>query len=280
MNATATDSVLDVLFVGGGPVGAAGAALLAQAARGDRAPLRIAVLEPRKPAPLTPDAPMELRVFAYSRASERILQTAGAWEAITAVRVSPYERMRVWHESVAPTAREALVFDAAEVNEPNLGYIIETRLVQRALLDAAEAAGATLVSGALQALSIGEDHVHVETSAGVLRAKLVVGADGAQSAVRAAVGLTADMSPYEQTAIVANVATERSHERTAWQRFLRTGTLAFLPLSDGMSSIVWSADDDVAKGLLAASPEGFAKALDSASDLALGATRLVSERAS
>jgi len=281
MSTTAgSDQILDVLIVGGGPVGGAAAALLAQAVRGDRSPMRIAVLEPREPAPLTTDAPMELRVSAYSRASERILQAAGAWEAISAVRISPYERMRVWHESVAPTASEALVFDAAEVSEPNLGYIIETRLVQYALLDAAEAAGVTVIKGELQALSIGEDHVHVETTAGVLQAKLVVGADGAQSAVRAAVGLTAEMSPYQQTAIVANVATARPHESTAWQRFLRTGTLAFLPLSDGTSSIVWSADDEVAKGLLAASPEGFAKALDTASDMALGETRLVSERAS
>lgn len=275
-----SNPVLDVLVVGGGPVGGAAAALLAQAMRGDRAPMRIAVLEPRKPTPLAADAPLELRVSAYSRASERILRTAGAWEAIAAVRLSPYERMRVWHESVAPTASEALVFDAAEVSEPNLGYIIETRLVQYALLDAAEAAGVAIVKGELQALSIGDEHVHVETSAGVLQAKLVVGADGAQSAVRAAVGLTAEMSPYAQTAIVANVATERPHESTAWQRFLRTGTLAFLPLSDGTSSIVWSADDEVAKGLLAASAEGFAKALDTASDHALGGTRLVSERAS
>ncbi len=61
---------------------------------------------------------------------------------------------------------------------------------------------------------------------------------------------------------------------------MRDGTLAFLPLADGTSSIVWSADDDVASTLLAASPIEFASELDRASDLALGATRLVSERAS
>jgi 2-octaprenylphenol hydroxylase len=94
------------------------------------------------------------------------------------------------------------------------------------------------------------------------------------------VGLTADASDYRQTAIVATVGTERSHEKTAWQRFMRDGTLAFLPLADGTSSIVWSADDDVAGVLLGASPTDFAAELDRASDRALGATRLVSDRAS
>lgn len=280
MNEIPATDVLDVLVVGGGPVGGAAAALLAQSTQSGRAPLRIAVLEPRPATPASPTDPVDLRVFAYSRASERILRAAGAWEAIAAHRISPYERMRVWHESVAHTAREALVFDAAEAGEPNLGYIIETRLVQHALLRAAERAGARVIQTELAALSIGESLVHVETSSGVLKAKLVIGADGARSAVRASVGLTADVSDYGQTAIVANVATSRSHERTAWQRFLRTGTLAFLPLSDGTSSIVWSADDELAQKLLAASPEEFARELDAASDLALGETRLVSERAS
>lgn len=277
---SANESV-DVLIVGGGPVGAAAAAVLAQATQTDRSRLRIAVLEPRRQrTATTADEPFDLRVSAYSRASERILRVAGAWEGLPAQRVCAYERMRVWHESVAPTASDALVFDAADVGEPNLGYIIETRLVQHALLEAAERAGARVIEAGFATLSVNEDNVHVETTSGAIETRLIVGADGAQSAVRAAVGLTADMSGYQQTAIVANVATARPHEATAWQRFLRTGTLAFLPLSDGTSSIVWSADDEVATKLLAASPEEFANELNAASDLALGETKLVSERAS
>jgi ubiquinone biosynthesis UbiH/UbiF/VisC/COQ6 family hydroxylase len=271
---------LDVLIVGGGPVGGTLAALLAHATSSERSPMKLAVLEPRLPPAMTRDAPPDLRVSAFSRASERVLAAAGAWPAIAGQRISPYERMRVWHESVSPTSADALVFDAAEVGEPNLGYIIETRLVQHALLNAAEQAGARIVKAELSALHVDEDRVSVETSQGPLTAKLVVGADGAQSAVRAAVGLTAETSGYQQIAIVANVATERSHEHTAWQRFLRTGTLAFLPLSDGASSIVWSADDEVATSLLAAAPEAFAVELNAASDLALGETRLISERLS
>jgi 2-polyprenylphenol 6-hydroxylase len=272
--------IVDVLIVGGGPVGGAVAALLARATRSERDPLRITVLEPRRPAYPAPDSPVDLRVSAYSRASERVLHVAGAWDAIKARRLCPYERMRVWHERVAPTSADALVFDAAEVGEPNLGHIIETRLVQSALLDAAEEAGARVIAAEVSSVTIGEDDVRVETSAGTLAARLVIGADGAQSAVRAGVGVSADVSGYHQTAIVAVVRTEKPHEATAWQRFLQTGTLAFLPLSDGTSSIVWSADDEVAKSLLSMTPDDFGNALTAALDRALGEARLVSDRAS
>jgi 2-octaprenylphenol hydroxylase len=223
-------------------------------------------------------APIDPRVIAISRSSERIIQAAGAWPGVG--RFSPYERMRIWHESVPPISPGSLVFDAADVGEPNLGYIVENRVLQAALLDSFAAAGGHIEPAHFIGLRIEADAVNVETSNGTLSARLVVGADGAQSAVRQAVGLTVNSSDYRQTAIVANVATERSHEKTAWQRFMRNGTLAFLPLADGTSSIVWSADNDVAPLLLGGTPAEFAAELDHASDRALGATRLVSDRAS
>jgi 2-polyprenylphenol 6-hydroxylase len=311
--------VFDVLVVGGGPVGACMGALLARGVgQGAATPFRVGILEPNRPRMPAGDAPIDPRVVAVSRSSERILQAAGAWGRLSemapadsaaliqthtvaqeltqtsagapapgetsmralAPRLSPYGRMRIWHESVTPGSSGALVFDAADVGEPNLGYIVENRVLQAALLDTFADAGGVIEPAQLVSLQIGADSVSVETSAGKLAARLVVGADGAQSSVRQAVGLTADAADYRQTAIVATVGTERSHEKTAWQRFMRYGTLAFLPLADGTSSIVWSADDDVAAVLLGASPTDFATELDRASDRALGATRLVSDRAS
>jgi 2-polyprenylphenol 6-hydroxylase len=258
----------DVVIVGGGPVGACAGALLAQGS------LRVCILEPKPPS--TPTGNLDSRVVAISRASERILSSAGAWTRVNGPRVEAYERMRIWHESTRPA--EALVFDAAEVGESNLGYIVENRLLQAGLLDAFTAAGGILQSVDFQRLLVGADSVTVETSDGTLSAKLVIGADGARSAVRESVGLTASVSDFNETAIVATVATERSHEKTAWQRFMRNGTLAFLPLADGTSSIVWSADNNLAADLMAMSASDFATELTRASDLALGPTRLVSDR--
>lgn len=270
----------DIAIVGGGPVGACAAALLARGAAAGAAGLRVVLIEPQVPPPPAAGAAPDARVVAISRASEALLTSAGAWPAIAGPRACAYERMRIWHESVAADGADVLVFDAADVGEPNLGFIVESRLLQTALLAAFRAAGGHLESAQFSSLAIDADGVSIATSRGALRARLVVGADGAQSAVRTAAGLAAEVRDYRQTAIVATVATARPPALTAWQRFMKNGTLAFLPLFDGTSSIVWSADESLAAELIGASAADFARELDRASDLALGATRLVSERVS
>ena len=271
--------MFDIVIVGGGPVGACAGALLARGTPG-AAGLSVALLEPRPPDTVPAQAPPDLRVVALSRASERLLKRTGSWTQIPPARLSAYERMRIWHESISPTSPAVLVFDAADVGEPNLGYILENRALQVALLAAFAEAGGHIEPQPFTALSVGEQHVEVSTPRGSLMARLVIGADGAQSALRAAAGLSIETRAYRQRAIVANVATERPHEATAWQRFMRDGTLAFLPLADGTSSIVWSADEARAAALLSRGDADFAQELERASDLALGGTRPVSERLS
>jgi 2-polyprenylphenol 6-hydroxylase len=101
-------------------------------------------------------------------------------------------------------------------------------------------------------------------------ADLVVAADGTDSKVRSAVGIEALRKDYRQRAVVAHVVTEKPHAETAWQRFLPEGPLAFLPLSDGRSSIVWTNGEASAERLLIADDEAFVRELEIASAGVLG----------
>src|SRR5690606_20412764 len=103
-----------------------------------------------------------------------------------------------------------------------------------------------------------------------LRARLLVAADGAGSSLRERLGIGFDGRDYGQRAIVAHVATERPHQSTAWQRFLPGGPLAFLPLADGRSSIVWSLPEAEADRILALDDAAFRAELGCAIDFRLG----------
>ncbi|HEV2703486.1 MAG TPA: FAD-dependent monooxygenase [Steroidobacteraceae bacterium] len=263
---------LDVLVVGGGPVGAAVGALLARASRGGTA-LRVGLLQ-------AAEMPADGRVIALSRASESILDAAGAWPALQA-HAWAYEHMRVWHHTAAVESDEVLQFDAAQVGEPNLGYIIETRKVTSALIDSFVAAGGELLHGELKTVTPAGSPTAallVHSSAGDLSALLVVGADGARSAVRTAFGIEARAASYEQTALVARVIPEVSHRNTAWQRFIEGGTLALLPLADGSVSIVWSVREARGRTLLSAASSEFEAQLLQESDGVLGRLTLAGAR--
>jgi 2-octaprenylphenol hydroxylase len=262
---------LDVLVVGGGAVGAAVGALLARAG-GGAAGWRVGLLQAAQ-------TPADGRVIALSRASETILAAAGAWPAIRP-HAWAYEHMRVWHHSVAAQSDAVLQFDAAQAGEPNLGYIIETRQVTTALMAAFVAAGGEVIHGELQAVTpaSGPGPVRVQTAAAELSAQLIVGADGARSAVRSAFGIQARTASYEQIALVARVVPELSHRNTAWQRFVDGGTLALLPLADGSVSIVWSVREAQGRTLLAATAADFEAQLLQESDAVLGRLTLSGER--
>jgi 2-octaprenylphenol hydroxylase len=266
----------DVAVVGAGPIGLATAVLLARQA--GFGPARVAVFDRRIPDSRLHELPMDLRVFALSRASEKILRAADAWADVVATRSEPYERMHVWHADVPPHGGDALVFDAAEIGERDLGVIVENNVLQAALASAARRAGVQLVAGDVTALDQERDAAVLHAGERLIRARLVVGADGAQSRVRELAGVAATRTDYGQTAIVAMVSTERSHEHTAWQRFLGDGTLAFLPLKDAHSSIVWSLPTARAEELLAATPAAFERELEKDFDGALGKVQLASER--
>ena len=287
----------DVVIVGAGPVGSVMAALLV--ARKVAAPGRVAVVAERISSPPAATAaptaassepagagssawiPWDLRVFALSRASQRLLQLCGAWRHLPSALVFPYERMCVWDESGAPQGRGSLTFDCAELGEPDLGFIVDGRALQESCVQAAGAAGAVLVEAALQSVEATERGVRIALGDGrELGARLLIAADGAGSRTRELLGIATAGHAYHQDALVAHVRTAEPHRSTAWQRFLSTGPLAFLPLSDGRSSIVWSTTREESEHLRALDAEGFAAAVLAASGGALGDIELTTPVAS
>lgn len=257
-----------VLVAGAGVVGLAVAALLATGRCAER--LHVHVLEARA-LPRWREGETDLRVYALSRASQELLEELGAWQTIAARRACAYRRMTVW-EGDDPTGA-ALQFDSAEIGEPDLGHIVEDSLIRSVLADVLAAApNAKLTLGAgIESVEVAPREAIVQLgSGGVVRGTLLVAADGSDSAVRRLLDLPVMSRSYEQTAIVTHVASALPHRETAWQRFLPGGPLAFLPLADGRSSVVWSLPTLRAEQLVAADTDAFVAELQTASSGALG----------
>jgi len=280
---------LEVIVVGAGASG--GALALALARDG----FSVALVEAREPAPWHADGDVDLRVVALAPDARALLADLDVWTAIDSARVSPYRRMRVW-DALAPGE---LAFDAAERGESALGWIVENKLVQHALWQAISQVSVDVAahrrngdtsaaSGSLRLycpaevaeIDNGADAVTATLADGTrLRARVLVAAEGAESSVRRQLGIGFDGRDYGARAIVAHVATERPHEDTAWQRFMPGGPLAFLPLADGRSSIVWSLPDAEATRVLALDDAAFRAELGAASDFRLGAITTATKRA-
>lgn len=269
----------DIIIVGGGMVGACLAALAADAR--EFSGLRIAMLEAHPPTLPPPDDEVDLRVSAVSRASQRILESCGAWSRIDARHRSAYSDMVVWDAASRPHAPGSIHFSAAESGEPDLGHIIENRRLQWAIHESGALRDrVTLLRAELVGLELDADAATLTLADDrKLTAALVVGADGAASVSRKLAGIETHGWDYEQRAFVTHVRTEHSHEQTAWQRFLPAGPIAFLPLADGRSSIVWTTTPDHARELLESSPEHLAQQLRDALGGVLGAIDAAGPRA-
>jgi 2-polyprenylphenol 6-hydroxylase len=267
MSAKALD--FDVVVVGAGPIGAVMAALLM--ARKLSAPGRVALVADRFLGSPPQDADWDLRVFALSRASERLLKTCGVWASLPPQRVHAYERMCVWDASGEPQGPGSLRFDCAELGEPNLGSIVDGRALQWQCLQAARGAGAVLLEADVTHVEVSDARAALALRDGrELRTQLLIAADGPKSTTRALLGIDTAGHTYHQDALVAHVRTAKSHCNTAWQRFLASGPLAFLPLPDGRSSIVWSVALPEAERLRGLDSASFNSALTAASGEVLG----------
>ncbi|MHB8742900.1 MAG: UbiH/UbiF/VisC/COQ6 family ubiquinone biosynthesis hydroxylase [Sulfuricaulis sp.] len=260
----------DVLIVGGGMVGAALACGLGNSL------LKIAVLD--RAVAAAPGPGYERRVSAITLASQAFFENTGAWQGMVQRRVSPVQEMQIWNER----GSGSIHFNAAEIGEPRLAWIVENSVVLSALVERlhqftnvhylcpAETAQITLTNeGALVTLRDGR----------ALRARVLVGADGADSEVRHVAGIETRSLDLGQQGLVATVTTEQPHAQVARQIFLATGPLALLPLAEpNTCSIVWSADTARADQLLALDDPAFLAALQAAFGDSLGAIKTVSTR--
>jgi 2-octaprenylphenol hydroxylase len=257
----------DVLIVGAGMVGSA----LALALQGSG--LNIIVVDGGSldVKPFDPQAMFEPRVSALSAASQRILQRLDVWEGIANRRASPYGEMHVWDGS----GTGQIHFSAASVHAEVLGHIVENRVVQDALLDRLHDSDIGLLAHARleQMRRSGDDWLLTLADGRLLRAPVVVAADGANSAVRRLTGTETREWDYLHHAIVTSVRTADSHRKTAWQRFTDNGPLAFLPLEregEHWCSIVWSVTPSEAERLMALDKDNFCRELEHAFEGRLG----------
>lgn len=243
----------DVVVVGGGMVGAAVACSLGGSS------LRVAVIEHTPPQAFSPDQLHDLRVSALSIASKNILETVGAWGGVVNRRLCPFRRMRVW-ETVGNTE-----FCSDDINYPELGFIVENRVTQLALLERLhDFANVELICPATINkidYSAGKPP-EVELSDGrILSAKVLVAADGGQSRVRQTVGLGVTSWDYKQHALVIYIETDYEQQDITWQRFVPSGPQAFLPLTGHYGSIVWYNSPDEVCRLKALSSEDLLREL-------------------
>jgi 2-octaprenyl-3-methyl-6-methoxy-1,4-benzoquinol hydroxylase len=227
----------DVVIVGGGMVGAAVGCSLGGSG------LKVAIVEQVMPDMFSSEQPHDLRVSALSLASKKILESIGAWDGVLSRRSCPFRRMRVW-ETAGDTE-----FNCDDINESELGFIVENRVTQLALLErlakfdnveliAPESIKAIDYSVSRQTvLRLGDDTE--------IQAKVMIAADGGNSRVRQATGIGVTSWDYKQHAFVIYVETAYEQQDITWQRFVASGPQAFLPLTGNYGSIVWynSADE-------------------------------------
>ncbi|WP_336757345.1 FAD-dependent 2-octaprenylphenol hydroxylase [Aeromonas hydrophila] len=262
---------VDVVIVGGGMVGLG----LAAALKGST--LKVAVVEGQLPESALDEAP-DNRVSALSLASQRILQQVGAWRGIEARRLQPYGQMEVWEQD----SFGRIAFDASSLRQPELGHIVENRVIQLALLEAildgdniqllSPARASSLQSGEAGSLLLLED-------GSALSAKLVVAADGAHSWVRRQADIPLTSWDYGHHALVATVRCAEPHEAVARQIFTPEGPLAFLPLwQPDLCSIVWSVPAARAEALCQCDEEHFNRQLTTAFDGRLGLCKVEGAR--
>jgi 2-octaprenyl-6-methoxyphenol hydroxylase len=237
---------VDVAIIGGGMVGAS----LAVALAGSGVSTMLVEGVPHAAhAPGSKAQPsFDDRTTALGNASRRIFQTLGVWERLAPEAAA----IRTIHVSDAGRFGFARL-SAVEQGIEAFGYVVPNRAIGAALWDKLQDATDILlrVPARPDQVQITDTGIRFALGTQSVSARLAVAADGAHSVLRAAAGIEADVEDYDQIAIVANVAADRPHDGTAYERFTQSGPLAVLPLHDGSYGVIWSCNPARATEVLA-----------------------------
>ncbi len=262
----------DILIVGGGLVGVSLAVALGQAG------LNVAVVEPRA---FTQDdhASYDERSIALAQGSQRIFSGMGVWEAL-ADQLCPIHTIHAsdrGHFGFTRLTRE-------QEGVAALGYVASARILSNVLLQrASEIENIQLYTTAkLASFTAGAHSVEasIEQSGKEIQltARLLVAADGAESAIREKLSIDTLQRSYGQTAIVANVSTDLPHKHIAYERFTDTGPMALLPMTDQRCALVWTVLSDQSDELIGLSDAEFLQRLQARFGYRLGRFEKVGKR--
>ena len=264
----------DIVIAGGGMIGTSLALALAPLG------MRIAVVEAvarREPAQPSFDD----RSTALSRSTQRMFEAMGLWPDIVAAS-TPIRAIHVSDQGRFGFSH----IDAAEQSVEALGYVVINRVLGGVLQAALDDEAVDVLCPARivdvepardAALAIVESADGERTT---LACKLLVAADGANSAVRDMLGITARQSSYGQRAVIGNLLTEKAVDNVAYERFTPQGPLAVLPVAEGRAGFVWTVSADDADRVMSLDDETFLAELQNEFGYRLGRFSRVGKRAS
>ena len=268
---------VDIAIVGGGMVGASLAMALCGGAR------RVALIEGVTPGAGSQPS-FDDRTTAIGNGTRAMLETLGLWQQL-APRAAPIREICVTDAGRFGIAR----LQAEQQGVDAFGYVITNRVLGAALWSAlaSQETVQRYMPARARWAGVDETGASLEVTPGaanvaptMLRAQLVVAADGADSAVRAALGLGAETVDYEQVAVIANVATAEPHQGVAHERFTPTGPIALLPLHDGARGLIWTLAPDAAARVLALPDAQFLRELQQSFGWRAGRFERAGKRAS
>lgn len=259
-------------IVGGGLVGASLALALQQGAKARG--WNIALIEPFEPGSEYQPS-YDARSTALSYGTRLIYQRLGVWERI-AERAEPITQIHVSDRGRAGATR----LGASDQQVPALGYVVENAWIGHCLWQALDDEVVTRHCPAeveqMQAVAAG--YRLTLTTGQVLDCDLAVLADGGRSALREQLGIAIKTTPYDQSALIANVTPGKPHGGQAFERFTDEGPMALLPLQDNRCALVWTRPEEDAARLAALPEAAFLDELQQAFGYRLGGFQQVGAR--